>query len=698
MRSNKRSDMSGNDIGPLLSKAVNGDAAAYENISTSPKEELIKYFEQFTTQGLKDLPEDLFGFGKGYDIRGNAQPIKGGVVNLTPLNVYIIGKLLGTYYAQPMDKALITGDIRKHTPILRFCLALGASSVGVDVEFAPDFLTTGGHNLLSTENSGNYKFMVQVSGSHGVPEKNGLKIKAFLGKKDRLGRMILEPLYAGDLEALYWKKTGKVRQTQFRMDSKPGLLKETAGLRKTIIDMLDRTLPAVEKDEIVVIDPRAGAAGAVIGDDHLTGEPGLLAKRGFTIIDMDQTARKDLSAKIHALWNEPERKPGKFKIAVLINVKPDGSMSRGIWDPSKPEALKDTSELVKLINSDLLPVMPKAIGAVFDGDADRITGILEDGAGVPAFEMTLPYYQRFLLSESNQQAITALAKAGFGPIRIVCDVRANSKLLALVDKVNKELQDKTGIRGRNIIEGWFITTGYPPQLGFMNNRIAELDKFVASKPELNNDASFMKKFARLKATYFTAEASGHNFFHISERYPDRVCDCAISGFITLLNIRETLIPSEIKDPALGPLLTNLFANFPVAYSSNEVRVPIPNAIKIDTAVKVGSWMKERYGSCLKPYSDPAKEDDYLAQPKDDGFVVVSGFKVQLKDGRAALVRWSNTGEELTTIFEGPDFPGLISIVKEITARLAQEESKGVKVENLYAEIKRLEGYNAGKAS
>lgn len=683
-----RGDMGKVDIAVGLDRAVNGDENAYKTIIHMPREKLIAYLETSVKDGLYKLPEGPFGFGNGYDIRGNAQPITGGIVDLTPLNVYIIGKLLGTYYADAGDKMLVTGDIRIHTPILKFMLALGASSVGVNAEYAPDFLTTGAHNLLSTDNEGNYKVMAQVSGSHGVKEKNGLKIKAFLGKKDVNSRMILEPLYAERLEGLYWKdKANGVRQTGLRKEAEAGSVKEITGLVEKIVNTLDKTLPPTEKDEIVVIDPRAGAGGPIILK--------LLKKRGFFVIDMDKIDKKELISKIRAVWNAPGRENGKFRAAVMLNVKPDGNMGRGIWDPSKPEALKDAIELVNLINSNLLEGMPKSFGAVFDGDADRITGILEDGTGVPAFEMTLPYYQRFLLDESNQEVMVRLSKAGFGPVRVVCDVRANSKLLALIDKVNGDLQ-KANMYDKNILEGWFITTGYPPQLGFMNNRIAQLDEFVNSNPELKKDADFMEKFARLKRTYFTAEASGHNFFHVSERYPDRVLDDAIAGFFALMNIRETLTPAEVPGMKKELLLTDVFGNFPIAYSSQEIRIPIPNLVKIAIATEIGAWMKERYGRELKPYTPPVEEDDYLIQPKDDGYVTVSGFKVQLKDGRTALVRWSNTGEELTTIFEGRDLASLISIMREITERLRLEVKRGVHVSNLDKEITRLDAAVIGQ--
>ncbi len=676
-------DMDKLNMQDLLKMAVDGDETAYKAIVDGRgREAVVAYLEPFVKDSLNKIPEGLFGLGKGYDIRGNAQPITGGIVDLTPVNVYIIGKLLGTYYANAGDKMLVTGDIRLHTPILRYMLALGASSVGVNVEYAPDFLTTGAHNLLSTENEGDYKVMVQISGSHGVPQKNGLKLKAFFGKRDDEGRMILEPLYAERLEGLYWKnKAGKERQLELRKSEKPGDMKEIGGLAEQTIEVLDRVLPSTDKDEITVVDPRAGAGGPIM--------TGVLKKRGFTIIDMDECGKEELMSKIRAIWNAPGRQPGKFRVAVMLNAKPDGKMGRGIWDPSKPEALKDTIELVGIINSGLIEGMPKAFGAVYDGDTDRITAIREDGGEVPAFEMTLPFYQRFLLSGDNQEVMMKLAEAGCEPTRVVCDVRANSKLLSLIDKVNKDLHDKTGIHDRNIVEGWFITTGYPPQLGFMNNRIAELDRFVDSKPALKSDAGFMGKFAGLKATYFTAEASGHNFFHISERYPNRVCDCAIAGFFTLLHIRETLTPVELPAQRQEPLLTNLFANFVTAYSSAEIRVPIPNAIKIETAMRVGAWMKEKYEAELKPYTEPVQEDEYLLNPKDAGYVTVSGFKIQFKDGRTALVRWSNTGEELTTMFEGRDWASLISIIKEITERLREETGKGVNVSNLDKEIARL---------
>ena len=663
-----------------LQRAINGDAAAYKAVTGVPKERLIAYFESALKKTMETLPGDIFGFGFGYDVRGNAQPVKGGVVNLTPANLYLVGKLLGTHHAGPGEKYLLTGDIRLHTPILRYMMALGLASVGINVDYAPDFLTTGAHNLLAAENPGNYRGIVQVSGSHGGPAKNGFKIKVDLGKGYQ------EPLYAERLQKLFEDRT-KIRERE--KFEKFGDIVEIKGLSDRVVNMINETLPKVGKNEIAVIDSRAGSAGPII--------TALLEKRGFSIIDMDRIPGQKLISGIHKLW-----KSGKHRIAVMLNMTPDGNMGRGIWDPSKPEALLATQKLVRTINARLLEGMPKALGAVFDGDVDRISAVLEDGRAVPAFEMTLPYYQRFLLYPDNQEAIIKIVQMGGEPVKVVCDVRANSKLMGLINRVNARLQKTAGMRDRNFVEGRFITTGYPPQLSFMRNRIAELDSFVNSAPELKNNTDFMKKFTYLKKTYFTAEASGHNFFHTSGTYPNKICDDAIAGFMTLLYIRRTMPDYEIPFLGLkGKDLTDLFDGFPEAHSSCEITVPIPNDIKIDTAHEVGKWMKEKFGKELKPttakisYNDRGlpetdREDDYSVQPKDDGYVVVSGYKIQLRDGRTALVRWSNTSEKLTTIFEGRDLPSLISITREVTERLREEEKKGADVSNLDKEIARLE--------
>jgi len=106
---NIEGSMKRRDMDTIFDIAISGDKEAYDTVVNMPKDQLTAYFESNLGETIKNLPEDIFGFGKGYDIRGNAQSVEGGVVNLTPANLYLIGKLLGTHYADAGEKALITG-------------------------------------------------------------------------------------------------------------------------------------------------------------------------------------------------------------------------------------------------------------------------------------------------------------------------------------------------------------------------------------------------------------------------------------------------------------------------------------------------------------------------------------------------------------------------------------------------------------
>mgnify|MGYP003392737759 CR=1 FL=1 len=697
---------SASGIEGLLQNAENGNEEACGKIETMPINTLVTYFEKNIERTVKNLPATLFGTGKAYDARGYVLPSTdkdGNLIpaSLTPENVYVIGKMLGTFYSKEGGLNLLTGDMRLDTPILRYVLALGYASVGANVEYAPDIISTGAHNLLTTENpNGKYTTVVQVSGSHNPPGQNGVKMKVDFGK----GK--IEPLYAQDLRNMYDRlmelsKKGESLRKPAKIGSVTRL--KEGELENFVINMLNETLPAVVKDEIVVIDARAGATGNII--------KGLIRKRGFTIVDMDdivdmgngelvmaETQKKDLLSRIGDAWKagrENER-----RIAILLNIRPDGSMKRGIWDPAKEKAREATAALVNLINSNLSKEMPQAFGVVFDGDGDRITTILENGKDVETLAMYLAYYQRFLLDEANQNVLIRLAKSGFKePVKVTCDVRANSVLLNLIKNINSYLQVKAGITDRDIIKGFYIQTGYPPQLDFVTTRVGELEAFIKETPSLSKDVNFMRDFQHFKETFFTAEASGHNFFHTSKTYPERVCDDAIAGFIVLMHIKETI--GSFEAPALnikgtrtqGYTLSDLYNGFPVSVSSREVDVgisPQQFANKNELVAALGEGMKKVFKGELKADQPLIEEGNYGIQSVEGGVIMVAGYKIQLKDGRTALIRASETSQKLTTIFEGFDLPSLIGIMKTIRGLLAE---KGISVNNLAAmdaEIKRLE--------
>lgn len=674
-------------------EAIKGNKDAYVAIKNMNPNDIIAYFlEAGLADTITNLPEDLFGRGYGYDIRGNALEIKGGIIDMTLGNIYAIGKLLALKYLKPGDKFLVTGDTRMHTPILRYAMALGAASVGADVDFSEEALSTGAHNVYSAENPKGYKAQVQVSGSHGVFQKNGAKIKIDLGNNR------LDPVYGEELAAVYTGRQDIIAGANAR-NIKNAKVREVSGIEDAIVDMYDRSLPSTEKDEILVIDARAGGGGSLASK--------LLAKRGYEIIDVDEVfgilgqsadMRNLLSdqnnvAKILNILNE-KWDSGKRKIAFMLNVHPDALMGRGIWDPSKPEAMIPAVTLINSINVNLREGMPQAIGGVLDGDADRIGAIKENGEDIPAFEMTIPYYERFLLDPQNKAAIIEMARYG-EKLWLACDVRANSKLKRTLAKLDNSIKEE-GRLDSNVLKLVYINTGYPPQLGFVAWRIQKMKEFVDSKPGLRDNPVFMENFRHLIHTYYTAEASGHNFFHASPGNPERPCDCAIAALVSLINIKETM--DSIEVPALGmqrenaqPLVV-LFETFPSVFTSNEIRVVIPNAVKIATAHKLGAWLQEKYGAqLLEQKTEKIKIDDFELQSVEDGLITVAGYKAQLKNGDSILIRWSNTGEQLTLIFEGHDMESLFNNIGIVYNKMLEEKQNvsGLDLADLEKEIKRI---------
>lgn len=733
----------------ILQAAVIGDETAYQAIKSMPVEEVIAYLEGDIEKTMSKLPEGLFGFGLGYDVRGNAIPIvknidkdilasynfrihgllwdylieKTGLseqalakqiteekkkrigkqqirkiknnvnalLNMTPENLYAIGKLLGLAYADKGDRVAVTGDGRLHTPIFRYFLALGAASVGVDVDFSEESLTSGAHNVYAAENPNKYKWQTQISGSHGVYQKNGAKIKIDFGNGS------LDPFFGKDLDNIYRHRAEILAKANDRSDT-IGRVSEIEGIGDTVVDLYNENLPQMTKDEMLVIDTRAGNAGPI--------NKKFLEKRGFEIVDVDEVLgvkgipdadiasliQKDGSKileRLNSIW-----KSKKHQIAFMINMHPDPYMRRGIWDPSQPVALIPTKNLINLINSNLEKGMPEAIGGVYDGDADRFTAIKENGDAVPAFEMTLPYYQRFLLDPKNKDAIIKIAKAGGDPLWLACDVRANSTLEKLIAKINKIMQEESGIKDRKLLQGMYINTGYPPQISFVEYRIREMKNFVDNTPSLKKDSVFMENFRHLCRTYYTAEASGHNFFHVSTNNPERPCDCGLSAFVSLVNIKETIGDVEAPYLDMGQKqdyrITDLFETFPSDYTSSEIRVDIPNSIKIKTATELGRWLKDTFGLDLRETNagEILRIGNMILQPVEHGFIEVAGFKAQFKDGRSVLIRWSNTGEQLNLIFEGYGMNSLIGLMEKVYNQAKNYEKDGLDLENFTNDIEK----------
>ncbi len=613
----------------LFAEAVNrGGEESYsilKQMAKSDPEVLIDYFESGLHKAAEKMPEAMFGGGFGYDIRGNAWKVKVGKVeltpDLTPMNCYLIGKALGTRYASDGKGMLITGDQRIHTPALKLAMALGAASVGAKVEFSDEILGTGEHGLLSGENPSDQVVMVQVSGSHGVVEKNGFKIKV-----DKDGA--LEPFYGQELSGLY----ENIKSKLFKTTKESIQIGEISGLTEKMVDYYDQVLPKIDPKQPIVFDCRNSALIPVL--------KALVAKRGL----------QDVT------W---------------INDTPDGNMPGGIWDPSKREALEKCQEEVKKRNQELERAGSeyKAIGFVFDGDGDRCSAILEDGEAVLASDMPLPFYQRFLSDPINQEVRKKLGEAGAEDIWLIGDVRADSKLLQIFEKYGN-------------IKDYYNPVGYPAYRDILKMRIRSIKEFVKSS-ELAKDEKFMEKFEYFINTYFIAEASGHQFFHICPNYPEKVIDSGIAVAFNLLYIKETLREVEARNEKVGLpekegpyLLTDLFEAFPKAISSDEIRIVVPNSVKFELEKRMIEKLKAWYEGRLKPIPIGIElEGDVRFQRANEGIIEVDGLKLQLKSGGTLLFRKSNTGEQATLIFEGSSAEELIQLMEDMEALILETQKK-----------------------
>ncbi|MBU1006090.1 MAG: hypothetical protein KKH08_00680 [Candidatus Omnitrophica bacterium] len=509
------------------------------------------------------------------------------------------------------------------------------------------------------------------------------------------GKGKVDPLYAEDLSDLWQDRMAILAKAKNR---KIGSVNEVTGVLDSIIEMYDKTLPSMDKPEIIVLDTRAGNAG----EQNYK----FFKKRGFEVVDMDEVLgvkgvpeadmasliaeKKDVILSIlKQKWHD-----GNKQIVLMLNAHSDPYMRRGIWDPSKKEAMQACVQLVKLVNDNLEGDMPKVFGGVYDGDADRFGAVKENGEAIEAFEMTIPYYQRFLLDPQNMDAIAKIVKSGGEPIWLACDVRANSKLEKVLKRTNDIIKNKYGLR-QDVIKAVYINTGYPPQLSFVEWRIAKMREYIENTPELKNDGQFTEDFLHLAQTYYTAEASGHNFFHAAPGNLERPCDCGMAALVAEINIRETAAGIEAKYADMGDkeeyTLVDIYDSFPGTFTSSELRLFIPNSIKIETAHRLGKWLKDKYSADLKEitFAEPVKEGNMLLQPAEDGFITVAGYKAQLKNGDSILIRWSNTGEQLQLLFEGNTLESLVAKMTEVEQRLKEEEGVGLIVTDLSKDIESI---------
>ena len=243
-------------------------------------------------------------------------------VDLTPELSFALGRAAGAVLVdrdeRKRPRLLVGRDTRASGPMLEAALAAGANSVGVDCDLAGVLPTPGVAYLACAKG---YDAAVVISASHNPVEDNGIKFFSSGGYK-----------LSDDEEAEIERITMALRRGE---DDLPrpvgcgvGTQRETGSLAEEYIDFLCRAFPLDLSGVEIVVDCANGAASAIA--------PAVL---------------KRLGAQVKALHNQP-----------------DGANINAECGSTHPEVI---SQAVKGSGA--------SVGFAFDGDADRLQVVDQDG-------------------------------------------------------------------------------------------------------------------------------------------------------------------------------------------------------------------------------------------------------------------------------------------------------------------------------
>ncbi|WP_438863402.1 phosphomannomutase CpsG [Neptunicella sp.] len=241
---------------------------------------------------------------KAYDIRGELG---------TELNIDIAKRIGQAFAVQLAPKTVVIGgDIRLSTPELKFALAEGLMSQGVNVI---DIGLCGTEEIYFATTYLNVDGGIMITASHNPKNYNGLK----------LVKAGSQPI-SGD-SGLFDIKT-LAEQNQFTDVANPGSLIEK-NIRQAYTDKLLSFIDiSLLKPMTIVVNAGNGAAGHAI----------------------DEIEQRFIQAAV----------PVKF---IKVHHQPDGHFPNGIPNPLLPENRSHTADAVVEHNADL--------GIAWDGDFDR---------------------------------------------------------------------------------------------------------------------------------------------------------------------------------------------------------------------------------------------------------------------------------------------------------------------------------------
>lgn len=277
-----------------------------------------------------------------YDIRG----IFG--KDLTIEVAEVIGRAYGLYLLQHLKKlnkpkVSIGRDVRLSSAILRDALIKGIISTGIDVIDIGECPTPLQYfSIFHLNLDGG----IMITGSHNPPEFNGFKIS--------IGR---ETIYGEEIQEIRRIVEDKSQKSEARSQKSEGKI-EYYEIISAYMDNIKRQFNGISDGPVikVVIDAGNGTGGVIA--------PKLLKELGCDVVE--------------------------------LFCKPDGNFPNHHPDPTVPDNLKDLIATVKWQKADM--------GIAYDGDADRIGIVDENGRIVWGDELIVIFAREILESYKSQVA------------------------------------------------------------------------------------------------------------------------------------------------------------------------------------------------------------------------------------------------------------------------------------------------------
>ena len=536
-----------------------------------------------------------------YDIRGQASPGPGSEdLTLTTDAARLIGQALGSRHVE-QSKALVTGDNRLSTPVLRNALAEGLQMAGMNVDVAVDEMPTGGASWLALAHE--YDVVVQVTGSHTPPHFNGLKItqRQRNGEPSSESGAMPTALYGRGLATLYDDiMAGKLRhaKTSCAIAQIHGMTKQ---YQNALIQAAKTLLPTggFKYPKRVVLDSGNGL-GSVLKE--------VLEKLGVEVdgLFLDSDGRfpnhpaDPLLTRTDVPYNESGVRYACERVSDLNRRDSDGA---------------------------------KWIGIVTDGDGDRTGMVDEIGRPVRPEVLGIIFCSKYL--QQNIEALRLLESQG-QRLDLALDVRGTAIF-------NEIIQTFPGVRGR------FIPAGYPLHRAFARTQVQHLMSLQDSLKKARSDYKFLEGLVR---NYCSAEISGHYFFNITPEHPEILVDDGLLSALKLLRIIDIAQDIGTPNQLTEAPLASLVGTVPHRFTSEELRLRCPDDKKFGIVEQVRLEAQARFSDEILPISPVEVQDGLQTQSPESGLIIVDGVRVQFRDRSFLLIRASNTSAMLTFRFEG----------------------------------------------